>query len=162
MTADYARLPYRRGVGIVLFNREGKVFVAQRLDNPGHAWQLPQGGIDAGEEPMEAALRELEEETGVQPRFVEVMAESRGWLRYDLPDTLVPGLWGGKYRGQEQKWFAFRFLGDDSHIDIRTAHPEFSAWRWADFTSIAGTIVPFKKTLYEQLIAEFNMLIGEE
>lgn len=155
-------LPYRRGVGIILFNDEGQVFVGQRLDNPGVAWQLPQGGIDEGEAPREAALRELGEETGITRNLVEQIAQSKTWLRYDLPPDLVPVLWGGRYCGQEQLWFAFRFLGRNEDIDIRTPHPEFSAWRWADFSSISGSIVPFKRNLYDQLIAEFHYLVRDK
>lgn len=151
-------LPYRRGVGILLFNDRKQVFTGQRIDNPGPAWQLPQGGIDEGEDPLRAAFRELEEETGIRQDKVELLTQSKGWLRYELPDDLIPTLWGGRYRGQEQLWFAFLFLGDDADICIHTAHPEFSAWRWSDFATIPLSIVPFKKNLYKQLIEEFSHL----
>lgn len=151
-------LPYRRGVGIMLLNPRSEVLVAQRLDMPSEAWQMPQGGIDEGETPLEAAWREMREEVGVAG--AELLAESRRWLRYDLPPEMVPRLWGGRYRGQEQKWFAFRFRGRDAEIDIATAHPEFSAWRWAAMAELPRLIVPFKRRLYEDLIAEFGWLAG--
>ena len=152
----YAELPYRRGVGVALFNGAGKVFVAQRIDNPGPAWQMPQGGIDKGEEPLDAAWRELQEETGVTS--AKFLAESKDWLRYDLPPDLAGQLWKGKYRGQEQKWYAFRFTGKASEIDIAGEHPEFSAWKWAEFRIVPDLIVPFKRTLYDQVVAAFRHL----
>jgi putative (di)nucleoside polyphosphate hydrolase len=153
---EIARLPYRRGVGIMLINADGKVFVAQRIDMPSTAWQMPQGGIDEGERPHQAALRELREETGTAK--AEIIAESRDWIRYDIPAGLVPKLWGGRFRGQEQKWFAARFTGTDADIDIDTEEPEFSAWRWAEVAELPSLIVPFKRALYERLIAEFGHL----
>jgi len=155
---DYATLPYRRGVGIALFNAQGKVFVAQRLDSPGPAWQMPQGGIDKGEDPLDAAWRELQEETGVSS--AELIAESKDWLRYDLPPDLAATLWKGKYRGQEQKWYAFRFTGQETEIDIAGENPEFSAWKWADFRQVTALIVPFKRPLYQQVVLEFGHLAG--
>jgi putative (di)nucleoside polyphosphate hydrolase len=155
---DYDALPYRRGVGIALFNRAGRVFVAQRLDSPGPAWQMPQGGIDKGEAPLDAAWRELQEETGVTS--AELLAESDGWLNYDLPPELAATLWKGKYRGQEQKWFAFRFTGAESEIDITGDHPEFSSWKWADFRQVPELIVPFKRPLYQKVVLEFGHLAG--
>lgn len=154
--AAVAKLPYRRGVGVILFNRDAQVFVAQRVDTPGPAWQLPQGGIDKGETPRDAALRELEEEIGTAN--AEIVGESGDWIRYDLPPEIVPRVWGGRFRGQEQKWFALRFLGDDSDIDIATEHPEFSAWRWADFEDLPKLIVPFKRSMYLALVEEFRDL----
>lgn len=151
-----AERPYRRGVGIALFNAVGKVFVAQRIDNPGPAWQMPQGGIDKDEAPLDAAWRELQEETGV--RSAKLLAESQGWLRYDLPPDLVTQLWKGKYRGQEQKWYAFRFTGKESEIDIAGEHPEFSAWKWVEFHRVPELIVPFKRTLYQEIVKEFRHL----
>ena len=151
-----ARLPYRAGVGIMLFDRDGRVFVAQRIDTPGDAWQMPQGGIDAGESPRQAVLRELREETGTAK--AEIIAEARGWIRYDFPAELVPKLWGGRFRGQEQKWFALRFLGTDADIDIATEAPEFRAWRWAEPAELPDLIVPFKRRMYEDLVAEFGHL----
>ena len=153
---EIARLPYRPCVGIMLIDRSGRVFVAQRIDNPGAAWQMPQGGIDEGESPRQAALRELHEETGTDK--AEILAESRAWLRYDLPAELVPRIWGGRYRGQEQKWFALRFLGDDADIDIATETPEFSAWRWVEMADLPDIIVPFKRRIYQEVIAEFGHL----
>ena len=153
---EIARLPYRPCVGIMLIDRCGRIFVAQRIDNPGAAWQMPQGGIDEGENPRQAALRELHEETGTDK--AEILAESGNWLRYDLPAELVPRIWGGRYRGQEQKWFALRFLGNDADIDIATEIPEFSVWRWAEMAELPDIIVPFKRRIYQEVIAEFGHL----
>ena len=138
-----AHLPYRRNVGVMLANAAGCVFVGQRIDNDQAAWQMPQGGIDAGEDPRQAALRELEEETGVSPALVTVEAETTGWLTYDLPHDVVPRIWTGRFRGQEQKWFLLRFHGDDDQIDLATDHPEFSAWRWLSPEELVASIVPF-------------------
>lgn len=153
-----ATLPYRPGVGILLLNRDNLVFTGQRIDQTAEAWQLPQGGIDDGEEPYPAALRELEEETSVTS--VELIAESRGWLSYDLPPDLVAKVWKGRFRGQRQKWFAFRFTGRDSEINLKTKHPEFSQWRWLEMRDLPKYIVPFKQPLYVQLLAEFGHLAG--
>lgn len=150
-------LPYRDGAGIMLFNGLGGVFVARRIDMPSQAWQMPQGGIDAGETPREAALRELEEEIGTSK--AEIMAESRDWLTYELPDCLVPKVWGGRYRGQRQKWFAMRFTGDDDDINIATETPEFLDWRWEDINRLPELIVPFKRKLYQEVVAEFGHLV---
>jgi putative (di)nucleoside polyphosphate hydrolase len=149
-------LPYRLGVGLMLFNREGLVWVGQRLDRYVESWQMPQGGIDDGETPHEAAFRELGEEIGTEK--AEIIAESADWLSYDLPDELVGKVWGGRYRGQRQKWFALSFLGTDEDINIATEHPEFGAWRWATFEQLAALIVPFKRPLYEQVTAEFGAI----
>ncbi|HEX6119501.1 MAG TPA: RNA pyrophosphohydrolase [Dongiaceae bacterium] len=152
-----ARLPYRPGVGIMLVNQKGQIFIAQRIDNPGPAWQMPQGGIGKREEPLQAAWREMREEIGTtSARFI---GESKDWFSYDLPADLVPKLWKGRFRGQRQKWFAFRFLGIDRDINIATGQPEFSSWRWADLEELPGLIVPFKRRLYDDLIAEFTPLI---
>ncbi len=155
---DDPRPGYRPGVGIVLLNADGLVFVAQRRDLFTEAWQTPQGGIDEGEEPRQAALRELEEEIGT--RQADYLAEAEGWLSYDLPDELARTAWGGKYRGQCQKWFAYRFTGADSDIDLDTAVPEFSQWRWAPLATIPDLIVPFKRALYRELVASFQHLTG--
>lgn len=149
-------LPYRPGVGIMLFNAQGLVFVAKRIDTVSEAWQMPQGGIDAGEEARDAALRELEEETGIPKDAVAVVGESREWLRYDLPAHLVPKLWGGRFRGQEQKWYALRLLGPDSLIDIATEHPEFCEWKWVDPRALPELIVPFKRDMYQSLVDELG------
>ncbi len=153
---EIAGLPYRPCVGIMLIDRGGRVLVAQRIDTPGTAWQMPQGGIDEGESPRQAALRELLEEVGTDK--AEVLAESRNWWRYDLPAELVPRLWGGRYRGQKQKWFALRFLGQDADIDIATEVPEFHSWRWAEMAELPDIIVPFKRQIYREVIAEFGHL----
>ncbi|MDA8232507.1 MAG: RNA pyrophosphohydrolase [Magnetospirillum sp.] len=147
------RRPYREGVGIVLLDSRGHAFVAQRNDTPEPAWQFPQGGIDAGETPLIAALREMKEEIGTGK--AELLAETAEWIAYDLPADLAERFWGGRYRGQRQKWFAFRFLGTDADIDIATEHPEFSAWRWMPLPDIPPLIVPFKRSLYDAVVAEF-------
>ena len=152
-------LPYRPCVGVLLFNARRLVFVGQRIDMVQEAWQMPQGGIDRGEDPRDTALRELEEETGVTPDKVEILAETREWLRYDLPPYLVNRVWRGRYRGQKQKWFAARFLGTDADVDIDTAHPEFSDWRWSPVGELAANAVPFKRALYEAVIAEFRPVL---
>ena len=145
-------LPYRRGVGVMLINADGLVWVGARIDNTDEAWQMPQGGIDAGEDPWPAALRELEEETGIGPDLVELIAECPERLRYDLPEELQPILWGGKWRGQDQDWFLLRFLGTDADVNIATRHPEFREWKWVEPTRLPDMIVPFKRDLYRDLI----------
>ncbi len=153
--ADIARLPYRPNVGVMLANPAGRIFVGERLDSAG-AWQMPQGGIDAGETPRDAALRELEEETGVSPRLVTIEAELDRWLTYDLPTDLVGKLWKGRYRGQKQRWFLMRFHGSDKDVDIRTPHPEFSRWQWLEPDALLAHIVPFKRPVYEAVLAGFR------
>lgn len=153
-------LPYRPCAGVMLMNRDGRVFVGQRLDSTLEAWQMPQGGIDPGEDGYAAAVRELFEETGVVADHVELIAEAPGEFFYDLPDELIGKVWKGKWRGQRQRWFLFRFLGNDGDIDIRTAHPEFRTWRWADPADLPAMIVPFKKALYEQVLAAFAPHLG--
>lgn len=153
---EIAKLPYRANVGVMLINAEGAVFVGQRRDRFKDAWQMPQGGIDAGEDPRAAALRELEEETGVSPDLVEIIAESDGWLPYDLPHDVVPKFWGGKYRGQQQKWYLMRYLGTDDQVNIETDHPEFSAWCWQPAGSLVEKIVPFKREVYARVVEEFR------
>jgi len=147
------RLSYRKGVGLALFDRRGLVFAAQRIDLPGDAWQMPQGGIDRGESPRQAALRELREETGTDK--VEFVAEIDEWLTYDLPADLAGRAWRGRYKGQQQKWFALAFTGTDRDIDIATAHPEFRAWRWMPLDEVVEAIVPFKRPVYERVAHEF-------
>jgi putative (di)nucleoside polyphosphate hydrolase len=149
-------LPYRPAAGVMLLNSEGKVFVAQRLDSSLEAWQMPQGGLDEGEDPHAGALRELEEETGIRPSLVEIIARCPTELTYDLPDNLVGKLWKGRWRGQRQTWFLCRFTGRDDDIDIVTAEPEFRAWKWAEPETLPAMIVPFKKKLYEDVLAAFR------
>ncbi len=153
----YAHLPYRPGVGILLFNAAGQVFVGQRIDNRTEAWQMPQGGVDAGETPEIAAMRELEEEVGTAK--AEILARSAKPYFYDLPAELIPQLWKGRFRGQEQHWFAMKFLGTDADIDIDTKHPEFCAWKWVDLAEVPDLIVPFKRQLYMELVEEFRGLL---
>ena len=151
--------PYRPCVGIMLVNRDGRVFVAKRSDTPGDHWQMPQGGIDDGETPRAAALRELVEEIGTDK--AEIVAETRGWHDYDLPPEIHDKIWGGRWRGQTQKWFLMRFLGSDADIAIDRHHtPEFTDWRWADIAEVARTIVGFKRPVYQAVVAEFAPLIG--
>jgi putative (di)nucleoside polyphosphate hydrolase len=144
---------YRRNVGIMLLNRQGLAWVGRRLDHT-EAWQMPQGGIDDGESPAEAALRELAEEIGTAQ--VEILCETPGWLTYDLPPELARRMWRGRWRGQAQRWFAMRFTGTDRDIDIATAHPEFDAWRWLPRADLPRLIVPFKRPIYEAVLAEFE------
>ena len=151
-----SNLPYRPCAGIMLVNRAGQVFVGQRLDTTIEAWQMPQGGIDPGENARTAALRELGEEVGLSPDQVEIVAEAPEDLCYDLPPELVGKAWKGRYRGQRQRWFLLRFTGEDHQIDIATKHPEFRTWRWADPADLPALIVPFKKRLYEQVLDAFR------
>lgn len=155
MSKSVKDLPYRPCVGVMLQNAAGAVFVGQRLDAEGPAWQMPQGGIDKGEDYRQAALRELEEETGITSDLVEVISETSDWVYYDLPDHLIGKVWKGKYRGQKQKWVLMRYLGRDEQIDIATAHPEFSEWTWLPADQLVANIVPFKRTVYEEVVAEF-------
>ena len=154
------KLPYRLGVGAVLLDARGRVFVAQRIDTPG-AWQMPQGGIDTGEDPSVTVVRELQEEIGTDK--AEIIAETAEWLTYDLPDDIRAKVWKGRYRGQKQKWFALRFTGKDKDIDLAAhKHPEFSTWRWADLADLPDLIVPFKRPLYEQIVEAFQHLVEAE
>lgn len=146
-------LPYRPCVGIMLINNDGLIFTAERLDMPG-AWQMPQGGVDTGEDLETAAYRELEEEISVSANSVELVARTRDWIAYDLPDHLVGKVWGGKYRGQKQHWFLMRLMGDETTININTEIPEFGSWKWSSKEELLDEIVPFKKAVYEQVVAE--------
>jgi putative (di)nucleoside polyphosphate hydrolase len=156
-------LPYRPCVGIMLLNRAGHAWIGRRRGNGidlEHAWQMPQGGIDAGESPREAAFRELYEETNVGPDSVELLAEAPDWYAYDLPSYVAGRAWRGRYRGQTQRWFAFRFLGRDAEIDIHHPggghhRPEFDAWRWEPVANLPGLVVPFKRPVYDQVMRAF-------
>ena len=157
---DPESLPYRPCVGVVLIDARGLVFAGQRIDSPTPAWQMPQGGIDEGEKPREAAYRELWEETGVTRDKVEFVGKTHGWVTYDLPPELLGRVWGGKYRGQKQKWFLFRFTGQDSDIRIASEHPEFSTWRWILADEMVESIVPFKRSVYEAVIRSFRAYLA--
>jgi putative (di)nucleoside polyphosphate hydrolase len=153
--SEHAHLPYRPCAGVMLVNRDGLVFVGQRLDSVLEAWQMPQGGIDPGEDALDAAIRELGEEAGIAPHLVECVAEAGEELQYDLPDDLIGRVWRGKWRGQRQRWFLFRFLGDDADVNIQTAEPEFRAWRWVEPSHLPDLIVPFKRDLYARILEIF-------
>lgn len=150
---------YRPCAGIMLINADGHVFVGQRTDSSSEAWQMPQGGIDKGEDAQEAAIRELGEETGIAPHLVEIIARSENEYFYDLPDHLKGKMWGGKYLGQRQIWFLLRYLGDDSDVNIQTEHQEFGAWQWTRPETLVDLIVPFKKDLYQSVLEEFSPLM---
>lgn len=152
----YEERPYRQGVGMLVLNRQGLAFAGLRVDQTAEAWQLPQGGIDPGEAPRDTAVRELAEETGIET--AEIVAESRGWLTYDLPREIADKVWQGRYRGQTLKFFAFRFLGDDGEVRLDAHEREFAEWRWVPVPDLPALIVPFKRTLYEQVVAEFGHL----
>ncbi len=158
---DLETLPYRPCAGFMLVNAEGLVFVGQRIDPSAHGfWQMPQGGIDEGEDVRAAALRELEEEVGVPANMVEVIAQTSKPIRYDLPPELLGKVWKGKYRGQEQHWFLGRFLGEDADINLEAHDPaEFNEWRWIAPEQLPELIVPFKRAVYEEVLAEFRGLI---
>ena len=149
MKKDLDNLPLRSGVGIVVLNKENKVFVAKRIDNPKNFWQMPQGGVDEGEDFLKAAYRELEEETSI--KNVELVKELDGTITYELPDRLLGLIWKGKYRGQKQKWFLMRFVGSDSEINIKTKHPEFLEWKWVELDKITDLVVDFKLHVYKEV-----------
>ena len=149
MKKDLSNLPLRSGVGIIVLNKENKVFVAKRIDNPKNFWQMPQGGVDEGEDFLKAAYRELEEETSI--KNVELIKELDGTITYELPDRLLGLIWKGKYRGQKQKWFLMRFVGSDSEINIKTKHPEFLEWKWVELDKITDLVVDFKLHVYKEV-----------
>jgi putative (di)nucleoside polyphosphate hydrolase len=150
-------LPYRLGVGMMILNKHNQVFVGKRVDAKVEAWQMPQGGIDIGETPSRAALREMEEEIGTKNG--NIISETKNWYSYDLPKFLIPKLWNGQYKGQKQKWFLINFTGEDSEIEVETNHPEFEDWRWVDLLELTEIIIPFKRKLYEAVMCEFKPLL---
>ena len=156
---DPEKLPYRPCVGVMIINGSGHIWAGRRLDNPGDAWQMPQGGIDPGEDPKAAALRELEEETSIPASAVTIIAETSGWVDYDLPRDMIGKLWKGRFRGQTQKWFLMRFNGSDDLVKIDTADPEFSHWAWMEFAPLLDKIVPFKRHVYAAVWSEFGPLV---
>lgn len=155
--AQIQALPYRPCVGLCLTNAAGLIWAGERIDTPG-AWQMPQGGVDPGETPQVAALRELGEEIGLAPEHVEIIGQTSEWLPYDLPHHLVPKLWKGRFRGQEQKWFRLTFTGPETAITINTEQPEFAHWRWIAADDLLDAIVPFKRDLYRVVLAEFGLI----
>ncbi len=158
MKEEYKMLPLRSGVGIILLNKENKIFVAKRIDNPKNFWQMPQGGIDKGEDFYTAALRELKEETSITS--IKLIKEIEGNFTYILPDNLIGIIWKGKFRGQKQKWFIMRFTGDKSEINIKTKHPEFLDWKWIDFENLTEIAVPFKLEVYKKLTPEIKKILN--
>ncbi len=155
MAVDPTALSYRPCAGAMIVNRDGRVFVGQRIDTVLEAWQMPQGGIDPGEDAQAAAVREVGEETGIAPAHLDLLARAPGEFFYDLPPELIGKVWKGKWRGQRQRWFLFRFLGADGDVNIATAEPEFRAWRWVDPAGLPALIVPFKQQLYREILAAF-------
>ena len=158
MKEEYKNLPYRSGVGIVLLNKDNQVFVAKRIDNPKNFWQMPQGGVDKNEDFLTAAIRELYEETSI--KSVELIKELDGFITYNLPDHLLGIIWKGKYKGQTQKWFVMRFIGEDSEININTKHPEFLEWKWVELSEITKLVVNFKLELYQEVQRKVEKIIN--
>jgi putative (di)nucleoside polyphosphate hydrolase len=157
MKKKFSELPLRNGVGIVVLNKNSKVFVAKRIDNPKNFWQMPQGGVDKGEDFLKAAYRELEEETSI--KSVELINELEGTITYELPDRLLGIIWKGKYRGQKQKWFVMRFTGNDSEININTKNPEFLEWKWIELDLITEYVVDFKQNVYKSVKEKVKKLL---
>ena len=155
---NFQKLPYRNGVGIVVLNNENKVFVAKRIDNPKNFWQMPQGGVDEGEDLLNAAYRELKEETSIFN--VKLIKEIEDWTQYDLPSKLIGIIWKGRYKGQKQKWFLFKFLGNDTEINIKTKNPEFLDWKWIEIGKITEIVVDFKKEVYQKVEKEIKKIIN--
>ena len=158
MKKEFQDLPYRSGVGIVVLNKNNKVFVARRIDNPKNFWQMPQGGVDKNEDFLTAAFRELDEETSI--KSVELIKELDGFITYNLPDHLLGIIWKGKYKGQTQKWFVMRFIGEDSEININTKHPEFMEWKWVELSEITKLVVNFKLDLYQEVQRKVEKIIN--
>ena len=158
MKKEFQDLPYRSGVGIVVLNKNNKVFVARRIDNPKNFWQMPQGGVDKNEDFLTAAFRELDEETSI--KSVELIKELDGFITYNLPDHLLGIIWKGKYKGQTQKWFVMRFIGQDSEININTKHPEFLEWKWVELSEITKLVVNFKLDLYQEVQKKVEKIIN--
>ena len=155
---NFQKLPYRNGVGIVVLNNENKVFVAKRIDNPKNFWQMPQGGVDEGEDLLNAAYRELKEETSIFN--VKLIKEIDDWTQYDLPSKLIGIIWKGRYKGQKQKWFIFKFLGNDTEINIKTKNPEFLDWKWIEIGKITEIVVDFKKEVYQKVEKEIKKIVN--
>ena len=157
MDKKFSNLPLRKGVGVVLLNKNNQIFVAKRIDNPNDYWQMPQGGIDKGEDPLEAAIRELKEETSI--KNVQLIQVIKDEITYFLPDNLLGIIWKGKYKGQTQKWFVMKFLGDENEINLKTKHPEFFEWKWINVENITDKVVHFKLHVYEKIKSELKYLI---
>ena len=157
MKNRYKELPLRSGVGVVVLNKENKVFVAKRIDNPKNFWQMPQGGVDVGEKFYEAAKRELEEETSI--KSVKLVKEIDGYITYELPEHLLGIIWRGKYKGQRQKWFIMEFEGEDNEINIKTKNPEFLDWKWVEIDKITDLVVDFKKDVYSKVKSEIKKIV---
>ena len=158
MKEKFQKLPLRKGVGIAVLNKENKIFVAKRIDNPADFWQMPQGGIDEGENYFDAALRELEEETSI--KSVELVKEISKYTTYDLPDRLLGIIWKGKYKGQKQKWFIVKFNGEEKEINIKTKHPEFLDWKWIDIKDLTTKVVDFKLHVYQEIQKELEKVVN--